>query len=103
MRWPPARPTGAPSRCGAHGETVPKGECCTSVLHGACSLMRSTNCRSLLKLLGLLVVMAPVPGGGGSAAPQASADAPGPITPDAGASVDAGCGLSFDEAVEAYA
>jgi hypothetical protein len=56
-----------------------------------------------LKLLGLLVVMAPVPGCGGSASPQASADAPGPITPDAGASADAGCGLSFDEAVEAYA
>jgi hypothetical protein len=54
--------------------------------------MRSTNCRSLLKLLGLLVVMAPVPGCGGSASPPASADAPGPITPDA--SVE--CGLSFE-------
>lgn len=66
--------------------------------------MLSRDVRSLLKLLGLLVVVASAPGCGGSASPPASADAPGPITVDAGAAAsDAGCGLSFEEATEAFA
>jgi hypothetical protein len=51
----------------------------------------------------LVALLASGCGGGVESPPSASADAPGPSAYDAGAAApDAGCGLSFDEAIEAY-
>lgn len=60
-------------------------------------------CKWSLLSLTVLVLTATASGcaGNGASPPSATDDAPEPPTADAGPA-DAGCGLTFDEAVEAY-
>jgi hypothetical protein len=58
--------------------------------------------RSLVVLVGVALALGCGSGDVESPPSVDAGSAPGLFTPDAG-SADAGCGLSFDEAVEAYA